>query len=107
MKNIRLVLVSLVISTAMLFSFIVSQQTATIKGKVTPANKAKIAWAISSKDTLHADVQNGVFEFKDVKPGTYSVIIEAQEPYANTRKKDVVVASDEPVTDVGEIKLQK
>jgi len=46
MKNIRLVLVSLVISTAMLFSFNVSQQTATIKGKVTPANKAKIAWAI-------------------------------------------------------------
>ena len=35
------------------------------------------------------------------------LIIEAQEPYANTRKKDVVVAEDEPVTDVGEIKLQK
>jgi len=106
MKNIRLAVMTLVISTAMLFSFTGFQKTSTLKGKVTPANKAVMAWAISPKDTLHADVQNGVFEFKDVKAGTYSIIIEAQEPYSNTRKKDVVVATDEPVTNIGEIKLQ-
>ena len=107
MKNIRVFIVTLIISTAMLFSFNIFQKTTTVKGKATPADKAKMAWAISPKDTLHADVQNGEFEFKDVKPGTYSIIIEAEKPYSNTRKKDVVVKADEPVTDVGEISLQK
>src|SRR5215216_5195057 len=106
MKNIRLALMTFIISTAMLFSFNVFQKTTTVKGKATPANKAVMAWAMSPKDTLHANVQNGEFEFKDVKPGTYSIIIEAEKPYSNTRKKDVVVAADAPVTDVGEIKLQ-
>jgi hypothetical protein len=106
MKNARLAFVALVISTGMLFSFDALQKTAKVKGSVTPANKAKTAWAISPSDTLHADIKNGTFEFDDVKAGTYSIIIEAQEPYANTRKKDVVVSADAPVTDVGEIKLQ-
>jgi hypothetical protein len=106
MKNTRLAFIALVILTAMLFAFTVFQKTGTIKGKVTPANKAKMAWAISPKDTLHADVEDGEFEFKDVKAGTYSIIIEAQEPYSSTRKKDVVVSATAPVTDVGEIKLQ-
>ena len=106
MKNTKLALMALVISAAMLFSFNVLQKGATVKGKVTPASKAVAAWAISPKDTLHAQVENGEFEFKDVKAGTYSIIIEAQEPYASTRKKDVVVSANDPVTDVGEIKLQ-
>ena len=106
MKNTRLAIVALVISAGMLFSFSAFQKKGTIKGSVTPATKAIKAWAISPTDTLSAKVQNGTFEFKDVKTGTYSIIIEAQEPYASTRKKDVVVESDAPVTDVGEIKLQ-
>ena len=104
MKNIRLALVALAVSSGALFSFN-ALQTNAIKGTVTPADKAVRAWAVSPKDTMKADVQNGTFEIKDVKVGTYSVIIEAQEPYANTRKKDVVVA-DGQITDVGEIKLQ-
>ena len=106
MKNTRSALGSLIVSTGLLFSFNVFQKTATLKGTVTPADKAKVAWAISTKDTLHADIKDGTFEFKDVNAGTYSIIIEAQEPYANTRKKDVTVSADAPVTDVGEIKLQ-
>ena len=105
MKNTRLALGALVIATAMFFSFAVSQKTGAIKGTVTPANKAVMAWAISPSDTFNTKVQDGVFEFKEVKPGTYSVIIEAEEPYASTRKKDVVVTPDQP-TNVGEIKLQ-
>src|SRR5688500_5401222 len=104
MKNIRLALVALAVSSGALFSFN-ALQTNAIKGTVTPADKAVRAWAVSPTDTLKADVQNGTFEIKDVKVGTYSVIIEAQEPSANTRKKDVVVA-DGQITDVGEIKLQ-
>jgi hypothetical protein len=106
MKNTRLALVALAISTGMLFSFNVFQKTGAIKGKVTPANKAIMAWAISPTDTFNAKVKDGTFEFKDVKTGTYSIIIEAEAPFASTRKKDVVVAVDDPVTDVGEIKLQ-
>lgn len=106
MKNIKLALVALGISSGALFSFN-ALQTNSIKGTVTPADKAVRAWAVSPTDTLKADVQNGTFEIKDVKAGTYSVIIEAQEPYANTRKKDVVVDPQQATTDVGEIKLQQ
>jgi hypothetical protein len=105
MKNIKLALVALVVSTGALFSFN-ALQTNTIKGTVTPADKAVRAWAVSPTDTLKADVQNGTFEIKDVKAGTYSVIIEAVEPYASTRKKDVVVEAEKATTDIGEIKLQ-
>jgi hypothetical protein len=106
MKNIKLAFVALGISSAALFSFN-AVQTNSIKGTVTPADKAVRAWAVSPTDTLKADIQNGTFEIRDVKAGTYSVIIEAQEPFANTRKKDVVVDAQQATTDVGEIKLQQ
>ena len=106
MKNIKLALVALGISSGALFSFN-AIQTNSIKGTVTPADKAVRAWAVSPTDTLKADIQNGTFEIRDVKAGTYSVIIEAQEPFANTRKKDVVVDAQQATTDVGEIKLQQ
>ena len=64
------------------------------------------AWAISATDTLSAPVTNGSFEIENVKAGNYSVIIEAQAPYTNTRKKDVEV-KDGGATDVGEIQLQQ
>jgi hypothetical protein len=104
MKKIKIALVALAVSSGALFSFNAVQKNS-IKGTVSPADKAVRAWAMSATDTLQVDVENGSFEIKDVKAGTYSVIIEAKEPYASTRKKDVVVA-EEPVTDVGEIKLQ-
>ena len=106
MKKMRLAIAAMAISSIGFFSFDALQNTV-IKGTVTPADKAVRAWAISPSDTLKADVQNGSFEIRDVKAGTYSVIIEAQEPYANTRKKDVVVSADGQPTDVGEIKLQQ
>lgn len=104
MKKTRLALAAITIAAASLFSF-TAVQTTSIKGKVTPADKAVRAWALSPTDTLRADVKDGNFEIKDVKAGTYSVIIEAQEPFANTRKKDVVV-TDGQITEVGEIQLQ-
>lgn len=106
MKNIKLALSALAISSAALFSFN-ALQTSTVKGSVTPADKGIRAWAISNTDTVNAAIQNGSFEIKNVKPGTYSIIIEAQAPYANTRKKDIVVSADSAVTNVGEIQLQQ
>ena len=64
------------------------------------------AWALSATDTLSAPVNNGAFDIENAKAGTYNIIIEAQDPYANTRKKDVVV-TDGQTTDVGEIHLQQ
>ena len=106
MKNTRWALAALVVATVVFFSFTVLQKTCAIKGTVTPADKAVRVWAISPTDTLNTKLQDGAFEFKDVKSGTYSIIIEAEDPYPNTRRKDVVVETDNPVTDVGEIKLQ-
>ena len=105
MKNFRVALAALAISSAALFSFN-ALQTTTIKGTVTPADKAVRAWALSATDTLRADVLNGAFEIKDAKAGTYSIIIEAKEPFANTARKDVVVTSDSAVKDLGVITLQ-
>ncbi len=105
MKKIRLSLAALAFTSMALFSFD-AFQSSSIKGTVSPADKAIRAWAVSEDDTLNAEVQNGTFEITDVKAGTYSVIIEAESPYASTRKKDVVVSPDSTVTDVGEIKLQ-
>ncbi|MCG2617026.1 carboxypeptidase regulatory-like domain-containing protein [Terrimonas sp. NA20] len=104
MKKARLTLAAIAISAASLFSF-KAFEGGSVKGTVTPADKAIRAWAISSTDTVRADISSGAFEIKDVKPGTYSVIIEAQEPFANTRKKDVVVTEGQ-ATEVGEIQLQ-
>lgn len=104
MKNTKLALAAFAFTTASLFSFRYMQDTG-IKGTVSPADKAVKAWALSDADTLKSTIDNGSFEFKNVKPGTYSVIIEAQEPYAHTRKADVIVADS--VTNVGEIQLQK
>jgi len=104
MKRIKMSLVALAISSVALFSFNALQSTS-IKGTVSPADKATNAWAMSSTDTLKAEVLNGAFEIKDVKAGTYSVTIEAVDPYANATKSDVVVV-DGQTTDVGEIVLQ-
>jgi hypothetical protein len=50
-------------------------------------------------------VQGG-FTIVNIKPGTYKVIINAEEPYKDVIKEDVAVADGHPV-DIGEIKLNK
>jgi hypothetical protein len=106
MKKTKLGLIALALSIGILMSFD-NMPTSTIKGTVSPADKALRAWAISFDDTLTVDVENGVFEIRDVKPGTYAVIIEAQEPFANVRKRDVEVSRGGQVTDMGEIALMQ
>jgi hypothetical protein len=105
MKNARISLVAIAIATAGLFAFS-GVKTGSIKGMVNPADGAIRAWALSSSDTLRADVNKGTFEITDAKPGTYRVIIEAKPPYKNAAK-DGVTVTDGQATDVGEIKLEQ
>jgi hypothetical protein len=107
MKNVKMKLAALTLATASIFAFnSVDMQAVSIKGTVTPAEGASKVWALSSTDTLKAEIDKGSFEIPNVKPGTYQVIIEAKAPYKNTAKEGVTVADGKPA-DIGEIKLEK
>lgn len=80
--------------------------SASIKGKVTPADYAVEAWAISATDTLYTTVDNGHFEFYNVEPGTYRVIVGAASPYRHLAKDNVEVSNGQS-TDIGELALEK
>jgi len=103
MKTVKTTFVALSMATAGLFAF-KSIDTGSIKGTITPADGATKVWALSSTDTLKADIQSGSFEIVNAKAGTYRLIIEAKPPYKNTAKDNVAVA-DGAATNVGEIKL--
>ncbi|MCO5238029.1 MAG: carboxypeptidase-like regulatory domain-containing protein [Chitinophagaceae bacterium] len=105
MKKTKLVLAAIVILAAGLFAFDFIDN-GSIKGTVSPADAGTRAWAISDTDTLNTAVSDGAFEIKDVKPGTYQVIIEAKEPYKNATKEGVEVKDGQP-TDLGEITLEQ
>ncbi|MBW8687617.1 carboxypeptidase-like regulatory domain-containing protein [Chitinophaga rhizophila] len=76
----------------------------TISGKVTPVDGATEVWAISGPDTLKASVTDGAFSVQPAKAGTYTVIIDAKDPYKDATLNDVKVEEGK-VTDLGEIKL--
>lgn len=78
--------------------------TGSITGTVVPADGATKVWALSTMDTLRAEVQSGSFEITNAKAGTYRIIVEAKPPYKNTAKDNVAVADGAP-TNVGEIRL--
>ncbi len=101
MKNVKLAIAALVIGASSFMAFNISQ-TASIKGKITPATSSEKAWALSATDTVQTAISNGEFTFPTVKAGTYQIIIEAKAPYKNTAKNNVEV-KDGGVTDVGEI----
>ncbi|MBZ5859015.1 carboxypeptidase-like regulatory domain-containing protein [Flavihumibacter profundi] len=105
MKQIKLSLIALGISTAGFFAF-TSIDTGSIKGKVSPADGAVQAWAISATDTLKAPIANGAFEIPGAKAGTYKLVIEAKPPYKNAAKEGISVL-DGQATVVAEITLVK
>jgi hypothetical protein len=76
-----------------------------IQGKVSPADAALQVLAVSGTDTLKAEINNGSFVFKGVKPATYTIWVKAKAPYKDTSVEHVAVV-DSATTDVGELKLQ-
>ena len=105
MKNAKMSMAALAFAAAGLFAFN-AVRTGSVKGTVNPADAAVRAWALSSTDTLKAEINKGTFEITDAPPGTYRVIIEAKPPYKNAAKDGVTVA-DGQATDIGEIKLEQ
>jgi hypothetical protein len=77
--------------------------TGGVKGMVVPAEAATQAWAIAGTDTVKVPVTAGAFEFKDLKVGSYRVIIDAVEPL-----KDVqfdIAVQENKVVNVGNINI--
>src|SRR5436190_11409233 len=109
MKRKNVVVLALSIIALAFYAFTI-MQTNSIKGTVTPADKAVKAVAISSNgksaDSVSAPITNGSFEIQNLKAGDYSVIIEAMAPYGNASKVGVSVQNGK-ATDLGEIQLQQ
>jgi len=100
MKKLMLVLAVAVTGA---FAFRTSDE-GSISGKITPADGATTAWAITGTDTLKATVNDGTFSVQQAKAGTYTVIITAKSPFQDVTIANVRV-EDGKATDLGEIKL--
>ncbi|WP_298740986.1 carboxypeptidase-like regulatory domain-containing protein [uncultured Chitinophaga sp.] len=105
MKKIKVTVIALaaIALGAMAFR---SSEGGSITGKVRPMDGATEAWAIQGSDTLKTAVFDGAFTFKDARAGSYTVIINAKEPFKDATLNDVKV-EDGKATDLGEINLQQ
>ena len=79
-------------------------QTGSIKGTLTPANSVNQVWAISETDSLKVAPDSTSFTI-EAKAGTYTIVIDAKDPYKDQTRQDVAVKDGE-TTDLGEIKLE-
>jgi hypothetical protein len=104
MKNLKLSVAALGVSALSFFAFS-SADTGSIKGKVLPAEAATKAWVISKTDTFQSQITQGTFEVKDLKAGTYNLIIEAKAPYKSIGKQGITITDS--TVDVGQIQLTK
>lgn len=104
MKKIKVSMLALAAIASGAFAF--RGIEGSITGKVRPADGATAAWAIQGSDTLKTAVSDGAFTFKDARAGTYTVIIDAKEPFKDATLNDVKV-EDGKATDLGEINLQQ
>lgn len=104
MKKTKLGILGIAVITAGLLAFN-KLEDGSVKGTVTPPDGAIRAWVLSAKDTFRTGISSGSFEFKNVKRGTYRLIIEAKAPYKNVAKDSITVVEGNSL-DVGEIALQ-
>lgn len=76
-----------------------------VKGTIYPSNAGLKAWLFSLRDTFNAPVEEGIFQINNVKPGSYTLMVEGRPPYRNAVKNTVIVV-DGQMTDVGVIEMQ-
>jgi hypothetical protein len=102
MKKIAIILVAaLLIMTA--FINHKNYKVSGIQGTVSPAAGAKKIWAYSGKDTVSVIPASSGFSI-DVKPGTWTLYIEANKPYKDATVSNITV-DEGKYTDAGEIRL--
>lgn len=105
MKMILKSTTALLVASAALFSFKLHDGAA-IKGTVTPAENVGTIWAIQGTDSLKSTATAGSFNFSDVKPGTYQVVVEGKAPYKNLVKESVEVKEGQ-IVDLGTLSLEQ
>jgi len=105
MKKLYVALSLLIISALGSIAF-TNIKTGGIIGKITPVDAASTVSLVAAKDTLSAQINQGVFTFTNLKEGVYTVVIKANAPYKDTTVERVAV-KDSATTDLGEIKLQQ
>lgn len=81
-------------------------QTGSIKGTLTPANSVNEVWAVSGTDTLKATPDSTSFTITEAKAGSYTIVVDAKDPYKDVTMENVAVKDGE-ATDLGEIKLEQ
>jgi hypothetical protein len=103
--NNRFTGIAVIFFAAMVLMAFMPQLSASITGKVVPADGAEMVWAIKGADSLSAKTTEGTF-LLDVKPGIYKVIVDAKTPYKDLLIEKVEVTEGGKI-DLGEIKLEK
>lgn len=99
MKNVLGIIISIILLSN-ISKFTVKSG---IQGSVDPPDGAKRMWAVSNRDTIPVVPSSGNFLI-EVKPGTWSLFVEAKSPYSNAQRDNIVV-TDGQITDIGIIKL--
>jgi len=81
-------------------------QTSSFHVRMLPFNGADKVWAIQGKDSVQMTNVNGEYIVRSVKPGSWQVSVEANEPYRNAsyHAGDIKPGMD---LDLGEIRLLK
>lgn len=105
MRSVKVSIFALVAAAIAVLAFR-NTDGGTISGKVTPLDGASMVWAISGADSLKADIADGTFSLQGAAIGTYTVVINAKQPFKNVTISDVKV-DEGKVTDLGEIKLEQ
>ena len=76
-----------------------------IHGTVDPPEGAAKVWAISGTDSVSAIPVTGKFSM-EVKPGNWSIVVEAVSPYKNVVVNNILVLESQS-TDAGVIRLRE
>lgn len=103
MKNASRKVLALSALSIGLFSF-AAFEGGSIKGTVNPSGSVESVYAISGTDTIKAVVADSLIAMDNVKAGTYSIQIDAKEPFKD-QKLDNVLVEKGKITDLGKLTL--
>lgn len=106
MKTLKLVLPIICIIILCVYGFQTRQKGGSIIGRIIPPEGGIQVLAISASDTFRTLINNnGLIQITGIKPGNYSLYIQAKSPFKNAQRNNVIVT--DVTTDIGEIILLK